>query len=537
LAIAFAAVLLATVVAGAAGVLWQARAARMAEQSAEASANDLSLLSDTLLSELDDAIKELPGSTGAQQVLIARVLEHLDRMSQNHRSNAVTQISLVNAFVRLANLQANPYEQNLGDKEGALTSLDKAMAIAEPLARARPKDAGVLLALARAQDARGEILSFADDSVGAARSLEASSKTYEQLLATPAASPALYFEAGNVIDTLGDVMGQDTGFADAGAALRNYRRATEFDVRALSIDPAFMRARRGLVTMQMKIGNVELDTAPAMALSDFRGAMAKLDALPQAEQSRLDLTRTRALLLRKQAFALAELGRYADADPLYEASASIYQKIAAADPKDVRALRDMNRLLTNEAFSYQAAADPLLAASDSAAKGAVAAAGTVEAKRADVLKRLLQNGPQDAGLQQELASVTVVMDALQHPSGSSDAGTVQRDRAALKLLAAAAADSKSSPMQLDLAFQAFMKAKPDTLRDTAVALHCAERGAALTHRKDPAWMLNLAQAYRASGDAKRAVLTAQEGLALLPNDAADQNFTLRKVFQAQVSLR
>ena len=140
-----------------------------------------------------------------------------------------------------------------------------------------------------------------------------------------------------------------------------------------ALDPAFLRARRGLVTMQMKIGNVELDTAPALALTDFRGAMVKLDALPRAEQSRLDLTRTRALLLRKQAFALSELGRYAEANPLFEASTSIYQKIAAADPKDARALRDLNRLLTNEIASYESAADPLLAAPGSSASNNIAA--------------------------------------------------------------------------------------------------------------------------------------------------------------------
>ncbi len=534
LGIGFAGLLLATVIAGVAGVLWQARAAKLAEQSAEASANDLSRLSDTLLSELDDAIKQLPGSTGAQQLLVARVLENLDRMSHHYRNNSVTQVSLVNAFVRLANLEANPYEQNLGDRAGALRSLSKAMAIAEPLAKARPKDQAVLLALARTQDARGEILSFADDSAGAAQSLEASSRTYDELLETPALSAALLFEAGSVQDTLGDVMGQDTGFADAEAALRNYRRAIAFDSRALALDPGFLRSRRGLVTMQMKIGNVELDTAPAAALNDFRGAMARLDALPPAEQSRLDLTRMRGLLLRKQALALSELGGYAEADALFEAATTIYEKIASADAKDARALRDLDRLLTNETASYEAAADPLLAAPGSAASKNVATERKLEAERAEVLKRLLDGAPEDASLQMELASVTVVMDAL----GSSAApNALQRDRAALNVLRAAVADSKSSTMELELAFRAFTRAKPETLREAALALRSAERGVLLTHRKDASWLLRLAQAYRATGDGTQAAATAREGLALLPDDAADQTFGLRRLLQAEAAQR
>ena len=536
LAISFAAVLLATVMTGAVAVLWQGHAARVAERSAEASANDLSQLSDTLLSELDDAIKQLPGSTGAQQVLVARVLEHLDRMSANNRNNPVTQVSLVNAFVRLANLQANPYEQNLGDTAGALSSLSKAMAIAEPWGRTRPRDVTALLALARAEDARGEILSVANDNAGAAQNLEASTKTYDQILAMPAASPALFFEAGSVIDTLGDVMGQDIGFADTEAALREYRRAIDFDNRALAIDASFMRARRGLVSMQMKVGNVELDSAPALALNEFRGAMAKLEALPQSEQSSLYTLRTRGLLLRKQAVALSELGRYAEADPLFDASTVIYQKIAASDPKDTRALRDLDRLLSVEAFSYETAADPLLAAPGSSAKANLSAAKRFEAERADLIGRLLENSPRSAVLQQELASVTIRIDALQD-ADASNSRVIQRDHAALKFLESAAAYSKASTMLLDLAFHAFMEAKPDNLRDVDEALRCAERGVALTHRKDPSWLLSLAQAYQATGDTKEAALSAKDGLALLPNDAADQNFRLRKLLNSAASPR
>jgi hypothetical protein len=92
-------------------------------------------------------------------------------------------------------------------------------------------------------------------------------------------------------------------------------------------------------------------------------------------------------------------------------------------------------------------------------------------------------------------------------------------------------------MQLDLAFHAFTRAKPDTLRDPSIALRCAKRGVLLTHRKDPSWLLNLAQAYRASGDAKQAASTARDGLALLTNDPADQTFCLRKLLQSQASPR
>jgi hypothetical protein len=49
-----------------------------------------------------------------------------------------------------------------------------------------------------------------------------------------------------------------------------------------------------------------------------------------------------------------------------------------------------------------------------------------------------------------------------------------------------------------------------------LAVACAERTVALSHRQLPSYLLTLAQAYRASGQIEKARATANEGLALLP---------------------
>ena len=103
-------------------------------RKAEARSADLRQLSNSLLSELDEAIKQLPGSTGVQKLLVTRVLEHLDRMAKDAQGDRQTQLDLVDAYTRLGNIQGNAYDQNLGDPAGALASLGKALAIAEPLA-------------------------------------------------------------------------------------------------------------------------------------------------------------------------------------------------------------------------------------------------------------------------------------------------------------------------------------------------------------------------------------------------------------------
>ena len=158
-ALAGAGLLAASLIAGSAGILWQAGVANQERRKSEARSADLRQLSNSLLSELDEAIRQLPGSTGVQKLLVTRVLEHLDRMAADAHGDRLTQLDLVDAYTRLGNIQGNGYEQNLGDRPGALASIDKAVALAQALADSAPKDPDVLRGLATAQGARGDILS------------------------------------------------------------------------------------------------------------------------------------------------------------------------------------------------------------------------------------------------------------------------------------------------------------------------------------------------------------------------------------------
>ncbi len=142
LALAAAAVLSATLVAGIGGVVWQAQVANAQRRKAESRLEDLRKLSNTLISDIDDAIQKLPGSTPAQKLLVDTVLEHLDRTAKDTSDDPKLQLDLVNAYTKLGNVQGNPYDQNIGDQQGAVASLDKALSIATRLVRREPENAG-----------------------------------------------------------------------------------------------------------------------------------------------------------------------------------------------------------------------------------------------------------------------------------------------------------------------------------------------------------------------------------------------------------
>jgi tetratricopeptide (TPR) repeat protein len=506
-----------TLSAGLGGVLWQARVANLERRKAEARSADLRQLSSSLLSELDEAIKQLPGSTGAQKLLVTRVLEHLDRMAKDAQGDRLTQLDLVDAYTRLGNIQGNVYDQNLGDPAGALVSIGKALALAGPLAAADPNDREVLRALASTQQSRSEVLFGTSATQDAIASMRAATQSFDRLTAVPDTAPALICEAAAAYGTLGDELGQSgtASIGDTAGALRAYRRTIELDNRALAIDPDFLRAKRGLGILQMKVGSIELDTDPAQALQDFQSGLQRLDALPAAEQRGLTTLRMRSMLMRKQALALKELGAYAQAVPWFEKAFQIEKQLVAVDPKDLRAVADVAVLLDDEASSYEDAANPALTAvPEDRRRNLLAAEGALEqAAAAD--EQLVNQDSGNEKWREDLAHQQVRLGTVREmlgPPGNSTALT----RKGLAVLKTLADQEQASPLTLDLAVSSTLSAEPPSLRDPKAAVVWAERGVALSHRRTPEWLLLLAQAYHTAGEIEKGRAAAAEGLALLP---------------------
>ena len=512
-----AALLAASLVAGVGGVLWQARVANKERRKAEARSADLRQLSNSLLSELDEAIKQLPGSTGAQNLLVTRVLEHLDRMAKDAQGDRRTQLDLVDAYTRLANLQGNAYDQNLGDPAGASVTLDKALAIARTLAGSDSKDREAIRGLALVQQSRSEILWQIDRTPEAVPVMREALKSFDALVADPRAPAALVCDVSSAYGTLGDELGQNgtASLADSAGAVAAYRQSVALDNRVLSMDPNYLRAKRGLVINGLKTGSVEMETDPAEALKEFQVALQRADAQPKAEQGSLPGVRLRAMLLRKQANAFERLGEYAQAGPLFEQALVTTQRLAAQDPKDSRALFDVVTVLDDEAKSYEDAADPVVAAKPRDRRINLILAGKSLRQAAADLELLLKQDPANAIWKAFLASIEVrigVINATLHIPGASD----ELSRKGLAALREVAARAQVSPLVLDQAANAFLTAEPGSLRNPQFAASCAEREVAMSHGKIPSRMLTLARAYRASGQFEKGRAAAKQGLALLP---------------------
>lgn len=127
--VAAAALATAALVTGLVVTVLAKRAADFERGRAERRFNDVRRLANSFLFEIHDQIKDLPGSTPARQLLVRRALEYLDGLAKERGDDASLVRELAAAYQKVGDVQGNPYQPNLGDLPGALTSYRRAIVL------------------------------------------------------------------------------------------------------------------------------------------------------------------------------------------------------------------------------------------------------------------------------------------------------------------------------------------------------------------------------------------------------------------------
>lgn len=166
------------ILAGLAFALHEARVAREQARIAEAQRlraehrfNDVRKLANSLMFEVHDSIRDLPGATSARKLLVSRAVEYLDSLSQESSGDVSLQRELAAAYDRVGDLLGYMGAANLGDLSGALQNYQKALAIREASAQASPGDAAIQFALLNEYFHLSFVLLDVGDSQGALKVL------------------------------------------------------------------------------------------------------------------------------------------------------------------------------------------------------------------------------------------------------------------------------------------------------------------------------------------------------------------------------
>jgi non-specific serine/threonine protein kinase/serine/threonine-protein kinase len=129
-----------TLLGGIVATLREARIARIERAKTELRFREVRSLANSLIFDIHDSIKDLPGATPARKVIVERALIYLDSLSSDATGDRALQQELATAYERVGDVQGNSRYSNLGDTEGALASYRKAIAIRESLLAKDPNN-------------------------------------------------------------------------------------------------------------------------------------------------------------------------------------------------------------------------------------------------------------------------------------------------------------------------------------------------------------------------------------------------------------
>ena len=153
-AIGFAALAGVGMIVGIVATTYQANVARQAQAKAEWHFTDIRQISNTMLFELFDEIREVPGTLKAQQSLLKKATEYLDRLAGDAVDNPDLLAEAGVGFGKLAQL----YSDVLIQEQTADQYSRRSLSLLEKAFAAKPESATIALSLTRAYIRQGQLL-------------------------------------------------------------------------------------------------------------------------------------------------------------------------------------------------------------------------------------------------------------------------------------------------------------------------------------------------------------------------------------------
>lgn len=129
----------AVMLALSAGLISSMRSARIANENLRL----VRQLSNTFVFDVHDAVKNLPGSTNARELIVSTGLQYLDNLSRNSDDPGIER-ELASAYARIGDVQGGVMESNLGKTDAALASYGKALKLLDSSLSRDANDRGFL---------------------------------------------------------------------------------------------------------------------------------------------------------------------------------------------------------------------------------------------------------------------------------------------------------------------------------------------------------------------------------------------------------
>jgi tetratricopeptide (TPR) repeat protein len=324
--VAALALVLLALVGGIAATAWQARIANQRF-------NDVRQLAHAVVFDYHDAIEPLPGSTPVRKMLVKDALVYLDKLS--HESGDVgLQRELVEAYVKIGNVQGNSYYSNLGDTAGALASARKAVAAGERLVG---RDASGLneRALASAYSSEADIRYSTNDLTGADENYRKAVSLAEAAMQKLPAGLDTRRQLAATLRNWGDLAGAEgiSNMGNPAEALARYHRSLDIVTALVKEYPNSLAAKKELYASLMVLADAETTGGHhAAAEQQTRLALTMSREISAADPGNATDRVEIANMSTRLAQVLMDNGKAKDAVPLVLTALLIMEAQVKSDP-------------------------------------------------------------------------------------------------------------------------------------------------------------------------------------------------------------
>lgn len=353
-AIAATAVFLA-LCAGLVATAYQAGVAQRERALAERRFAEVRTLAHAVLFDYHDSIAELEGSTPVRERLVTDALRYLGSLAADARGDIALQNELSAAYLKIGDVQGDPFTGSLGHSADARKSYLEARAIAAAVLAAEPANAAALRNLAVSHEKIGALLEVTGELVEAVAEYQRARALYAKLLERDPGDVGTRFAMSSQDIASGQVSYQRGQLDDAQLQLE---RALAEREAVVKVSPETAH-RRGVSVAHHSLGMVLYERLDA-AGSDrhFLASEKILEGLVAENPTSARFERELSTVRMGHADMLIGSGRAAEALAMLQRIVAVGEQQLAADPDNAVTQRDVFAGLAMSASALHALGRP-----------------------------------------------------------------------------------------------------------------------------------------------------------------------------------
>jgi non-specific serine/threonine protein kinase/serine/threonine-protein kinase len=500
------AVALLSLVGGLITTIVEMRVARSERALAESRFQDVRKLATTFLFDVYDQIQNLPGSTPARSLIARTGTQYLDRLASQSRGDASLEVELANGYLRIGEVEGDPFGANLSEWTNAIASYRKALDIAQALVSRDGSDKKAKRTLAWAHFQLAGVLPFADKTKeGFAHAGEAL-KIYQQILASQPGDAECKLDVARAYEREGDLLGgmQSVHLGRKAEAADVYAQALKLIPDLPPGDPLAKRASRGRVLLIIKLASVQAGVRNSIEVLDrYKDALRIAEERFAASPNDRTASELVVYVLNKVAATEQSFGDFKSAEASYRRAAELDEEGMKADPTNGGARQAAMGLYKNfgDLYFYSLGNWP--------------EALKCYRRAAELMEIETTTDPNSPVWRQRYSEVLTCIASCLLRMGQPEEARRQAKRGLEMARELADRPNATHDHVYNYAWLA-VTVEPVDLQEPARALPYALKAVKMGGSSDEYTMHVLAQAYEGVGDYAHAIEAEEEGLALFP---------------------